>query len=211
MGLSGYWPQDGGAAAGVCLCTCSQSGKCGDNKIQMTREGRGWSRRQEGGGKVIGSELGEGAGQGGVGAACTGLFSPNGQGFIMKMSALVGIFQNPDADLLLPASPTPPSLVQTESGDSDTKDCSPAAQAPTGKAGVAGSTCRVATSTEHRAQPAQSQIPLCPPGCRRQAHTLWHSRVLASMHGRPGALVGKGVSEAVSDALREKQNKSLWR
>ena len=36
------------------------------------------------------------------------LFSPNVRGFLMKMSTLLGIFQDPDADLPLPASPPHP-------------------------------------------------------------------------------------------------------
>lgn len=50
-------------------------------------------------------------------AAHSGSFSQSVQGFLMKMSTLLGIFQDPDVDLLLPASPTRPSLAQTVSGE----------------------------------------------------------------------------------------------
>lgn len=52
------------------------------------------------------------------------VFSPNVPEFLMKPSTFLGIFQDPDADLRLLASPTPPSLAQTASGDADTKNCS---------------------------------------------------------------------------------------
>lgn len=78
-------------------------------------------------------EEGGGLGGEGRGAAQADLLSPNVQGFLMKMSTLVGIFQDPDADLLLPVSPTPPSLAHTASQAADTKSCAALPAHPRGE------------------------------------------------------------------------------
>lgn len=103
----------------MCLCTCGavnadrRLGKRKNNEIQMTREEGGWERNQEGGGEAIGNgawrggQRRRGAGKGKA-SELAGLFSPNVQGFLMKMSTLLGIFQDPDVDLPLASGSPPP-------------------------------------------------------------------------------------------------------
>lgn len=91
-----------------------------------------------GGGRAIGSGCGarEGAREGKA-TVQADLFSPNVRGFLMKLSTLLGIFQDTDADLSLPASPTPPSLAQTASGEGRHKELQSCASREREKGGVA--------------------------------------------------------------------------
>lgn len=60
--------------------------------MNLLRVGVGWGEEEAGDGKAT---------------ARADLFFPNERRSVMKMSTLVGIFQDPDADLSLPASPHP--------------------------------------------------------------------------------------------------------
>lgn len=71
------------------------------------------------------------------------LFSPNVQGFLMKLSTLLGIFQDAAADLSFPASPTPPSLAQTASGEGRHKELQSCASREREKGGLAPAHSRV--------------------------------------------------------------------
>lgn len=124
----GLW---GGSAVSTCVsvhvqgCKCRQAaGKMQEQRDPDDQGGRRLVEKSGGGGEAIGSgEWGaaeEGTGEGKA-SAHAGLFYPNVQGFLMKMSTLLGIFQDRDVDLPLPASPTPPSLAQTAIGEPQTQ------------------------------------------------------------------------------------------
>lgn len=108
--------------------------------------GRGGGQRRRGAGKGKASEL-------------AALFSPNVQGFLMKMSTLLGIFQDPDVDLPLASGfPHPTqSSADGERRDADTKSCS-LARGPREK----GRWLAPARTHVHQAQPAQYCTPTPP-------------------------------------------------
>lgn len=81
---------------------CKRRRAAGEMQEQRDPDDRG------GGGRAIGSGRAGGRGPEGKAAGQADLFSPNVRGFLMKMSTLLGIFQDPDADLPLPASPPHP-------------------------------------------------------------------------------------------------------
>lgn len=153
----------------------------------------------------LGGCRGRGGGEGKA-AAHAGLLSPNVQGFLMKMSTLLGIFQAPDVDLPLPASPTPPSLAQTASRrDADTKNCSLAGAGARRRAVV--STC---SRPRASAQPAWE--PPQPPSPRHRGPgplAAWVPCVhLRGARGTGGE--APRAPEAVLGALLEKQKIDLF-
>lgn len=102
------------------MCVCApcraanadrQLGTRTNNEIQMTRGGGGgWGNQV---GEVRGERVGRERARQGKATAQADLFSPNVQGSLVKMSTLLGIFQDSDADSPLSGHPTPPSLRQT--------------------------------------------------------------------------------------------------
>lgn len=191
----------GGRTVSTCVsvhvqgCKCRQAaGKMQEQRDPDDQGGRRLVEKSGGGGEVIGSgawgagEQRRGAWEGKA-SAHAGLFSPNVQGLLMKMSTLLGIFQDPDVDLPLPASPTPPSLAQTARAERRRhKERQPCARPERERERAVVSTCSRprAPCTASRAPPAPH-----PPVLGTEARAAWRPGLLVRLCGVPVARLGR--------------------